>query len=661
MDKHPVHLLMVEDDDDDVFLIRDMLREAYQLLVEPERATTLAEAERCLSLNTYDLVLLDLSLPDSQGLDTFARIVAAAPLVPVVVISELDDEILAIKAVKDGAQDYLVKGNIDSHFLSHAIQYAIERKRFEQALRQSERRYRELLNAVPSYTYSVQIEHGVPVSTIHSPGCAAVTGYTPEEYARCPDLWISMVHPEDRPEVLRQINHDDSAENTSAIEHRIRHKDGRQRWVRSTIVRHFENGRVTRYEGLIEDITERKEAEEALRAAHDHLETRVSERTADLARANDELRAAIERIKAHDQAQSRFVSNVSHELRTPLSSMSYAIENLLRGVMGPVPERMGSYLVMLKDDCLRLRNTVNDILDLSRLDNERLTISRSTVLLPRLVERVVESLRRSAESKDHTLRLVTDGPPHFVSCDPTRLERVFLNIVQNAIKYTPDGGHIDIVMHEPDGNTGQTMVDVIDNGTGIESKHLHRIAERYYRIGEHVDGTGLGLYISREILTHHGGNLEFKSPPPGRQQGTQVTVVLPTETPPCVMIIDDDDSNRIAITETLRAHGYRVTATAQGTDALQVMRDLRPGAVLLDILLPDEGGTEILFCMKADPALRTVPVLGLTNRALDTAKHSILSGFSVSLLRCPWSDESLLAAIENVFRQAVHVEEVHVT
>lgn len=513
---------MLEDDDDDVFLIRDMLREAYLLDVVTDRAAALAEGLTMLAEGAYDVVLLDLTLPDSQGLETFSRVMDAAPLIPVVVLSGLDDETVAIRAVQEGAQDYLVKGNIDARFLARAIQYAIERKRFG----------------------------------------------------------------------------------------------------------------------------------EALRIAHDQLEARVVERTADLARANDELRAAIERLRAHDEAQTRFVSNVSHELRTPLSSMSYAIENLLRGVMGPVPEKMGTYLVMLKDDCLRLRNTVNDILDLSRMDNQRLVIARSPVLLPRLVVRAVESLRSNAESKNHTLRVLADCAPHFVSCDPAKVERVILNIVQNAIKYTPDGGCVEVLVHTPKEMPGKTVIDVVDDGVGIEPKHLHRIAERYYRIGEHVDGTGLGLYISKEILKRHGGSIEFESPPAGQERGTKATVVLPIGSPPTVLVVDNDPATRKDIESKLNLLGYGVKLAGHGNDALQQMRDKRPSAVLLNVFLPDVDGAEVLFRMKADSALRSVPVLALADRALDTPKRSILSGFSVPIMMKPWSEDSLLAGIENIFRQA---------
>jgi sigma-B regulation protein RsbU (phosphoserine phosphatase) len=142
-----------------------------------------------------------------------------------------------------------------------------EEKRIENALVASEQRYRSLLEAVTSYTYTVKFERGVPVLTEHSPGCLTATGYGPQEYASNPDLWFAMVHPEDRGLVQKQVAEIRTGKSVSPIEHRIRHKDGTIRWVRSTLVpRRDDRGELVRYDGLIEDITERKEAESELEA-----------------------------------------------------------------------------------------------------------------------------------------------------------------------------------------------------------------------------------------------------------------------------------------------------------------------------------------------------------------------------------------------------------
>jgi len=182
-----------------------------------------------------------------------------------------------------------------------------ERSRAEQALRESHDRYQAMVAAVTSYRYTVQIARGVVTSTQHGPGCLAVTGYGPDDYASDPVLWLNMICPEDREKVLRHIAAAMEGEHAAAIEHRIHHRSGRTRWVRSTLVPHRDRtGRIIAYDGLVEDITARKEAEISLQNARDELERRVSERTAELARRNEQLRQEIaERRRAESALTER--------------------------------------------------------------------------------------------------------------------------------------------------------------------------------------------------------------------------------------------------------------------------------------------------------------------------------------------------------------------
>ena len=143
----------------------------------------------------------------------------------------------------------------------------MERRAAEDKLQATERRYSELLSAVTAYRYSVKVENGVPVSTEHNPGCTATTGYTPEEYLTNPFLWIDMVHPADRESVRQHVASALRNETVPPIEHRILHRNGGIRWVRGTIVRHCdESGSLVRYDGLVEDISERRRGEERLRS-----------------------------------------------------------------------------------------------------------------------------------------------------------------------------------------------------------------------------------------------------------------------------------------------------------------------------------------------------------------------------------------------------------
>jgi PAS domain S-box-containing protein len=257
-------VLIVEDNAMDSSLIARMLRHGDGGF-EVAHAERLDDAVALVKARRFDVIISDLTLPDSQGLSTFNGIQQAAVKLPVIVISGTDDEQLALAAVREGAQDYLVKGRFDAHILRRAINYAIERLRADEALIESEAHYKHLLESITDYTYAVKFREGGVVETTHSPSCISVTGYTPEEYAADPELWLRMVHPDDQRAVIEQGERIRRGEAPAPLEHRLFHRGGALRWVRNTMVpRRDENGTVIQYDGLVRDITARKTAEEQL-------------------------------------------------------------------------------------------------------------------------------------------------------------------------------------------------------------------------------------------------------------------------------------------------------------------------------------------------------------------------------------------------------------
>lgn len=393
-----IRALLIEDDPDDVQLVAGYLAGSKALSVELERAAGLSEGLTQLDHQAFDVVLTDLNLPDGDGLATFHALHTACPDVPVIVLTGIDSEALALQAVKSGAEDYLCKTGLERAALLRAIRYAVERarhralearlneeevlyrilfdhspdgvllldpqtllpqefnptacrqlgyapdefrgvpmsahdaeqtadeirariqqvqeggrvdfetrhrgkdgellevivtmqpimlagrclvhcivrnatqwKRAEQSLRESEQRYRRLLGAVTTYRYTVWLNDGTPVSTEHSLGCVRATGYTPEEYRADPYLWITMVPPEDRERVQRYAADVHAGHEVVPLEHRIVHRDGSVHWVRNTIVPHRDGGQLVRYDGLVEDITERKLAQQALLERDAHI------------------------------------------------------------------------------------------------------------------------------------------------------------------------------------------------------------------------------------------------------------------------------------------------------------------------------------------------------------------------------------------------------
>ena len=261
----PIKILLIEDSSFDARLLQILLSEHATTHFQWTCAERLADGLKRLRAEAFDVVLSDLTLPDSHGLDTFQWLRSQAPDVPIIVLSGTDDENLAIRAVREGAQDYLVKGKFDAHILSRCIRYSIERHRVEAALQASEKHYKSLLESITDYTYTVHLQNGQPMRSTHGMGCLTVTGYSPSEYDSDSELWLKMVHEADRPLVLEQAQKVVAGKLPPPLEHRLLHKNGQVRWVRNTVVPILDkHGVLVGYDGLIADITERKIAEEKL-------------------------------------------------------------------------------------------------------------------------------------------------------------------------------------------------------------------------------------------------------------------------------------------------------------------------------------------------------------------------------------------------------------
>ena len=252
----PIKVLLIEDNPGDIRLIKEMLLEVDDVPFELECTDRLLPGLERLNEGSFDVVLLDLGLPDSQGLDTFAKAHAQAPEVPIVVLTAFDDELHAIKAMRRGAQDYLVKQHVDSELLGRSIRYSIERKRAEEALRESEEKYHTLFEAVRDAIY-ITTREGRFVD--FNPAMMELFGYPREELLR---LYAqdTYVQPEDRPRFQKEIEQKGAVRD---YEVKLRKKDSTEiDCLLTSTVRRAKDGSILGYQGIIRDITEQKQAEE---------------------------------------------------------------------------------------------------------------------------------------------------------------------------------------------------------------------------------------------------------------------------------------------------------------------------------------------------------------------------------------------------------------
>ena len=267
-----IPILLVEDNPGDARLIREMLREPGGEWFSLSQADRLADGLALLEGHAVGLVLLDLTLPDSVGLDTFMRFHARAPEVPIIVLTGMDDEILALNAVKNGAQDYLIKGEVGGGLLLRSMRYALERKRAERALRESEQRYALAALGANDGLWDWDL---LSDRVYFSPRWKAMLGFSEGEVGETAEEWLERIHEDDRPAFRVHLDHHlEGLTPHLQCEYRMRHRDGDYRWMlcRGIAVR-GSSGCAQRMAGSQTDIHERKQAEEQLfhDALHDAL------------------------------------------------------------------------------------------------------------------------------------------------------------------------------------------------------------------------------------------------------------------------------------------------------------------------------------------------------------------------------------------------------
>jgi PAS domain S-box-containing protein len=277
-------ILLIEDNPEDALVVR------YSLLgqLPPHHVDTLSKGIECLKQETYDLILLDLHLPDSQGLDSLDQLLAVAPDVPIILLTALNDDQLGMKAISLGAQDYLVKGQIEEALLKRAIKYAIERRRAEKALRESERTLFNLMSNMPGMAYRRQNDAAWSMEFVSS-GCIELTGYCPADLQGNQRLsYADLIHVEDRNRIVHEVQGALEEQRPFEVTYRIITADKSEKWVweRGCAVL-APDGSVEALEGFITDITDFKSVQAALQESQQFAQSTLDALSAHIAILDD--------------------------------------------------------------------------------------------------------------------------------------------------------------------------------------------------------------------------------------------------------------------------------------------------------------------------------------------------------------------------------------
>jgi PAS domain S-box-containing protein len=494
-----------------------------------------------------------------------------------------------------------------------------ERRRAEQAqaellalVKASEERFRAMADAAPAVLWLTDKDNCL---TFISRGWFDHTGQTVEDAYAHGAGWMDMVHPEDRAAASEAFFSASAKRIPFELEYRLQRHEGGYRWALDAGRPRFDDqGAWLGYIGSVIDIHESVQARDSLREA--------------------------------DRRKDEFLALLAHELRNPLAPISNAL-HLLNTPGGSMHlERVREMLARQVNHMVRL---VDDLMEASRITRGKLELKRNVIDLRDALRAAVETARPLVDRSHHTLQvnLPEEGLPVFG--DAVRLAQVFANLLNNAAKYTPNGGHVTLTAQR-DGT--QVRVCVRDTGIGIESRNLPRVFEMFVQLDHgHAraqGGLGIGLSLARRIVEMHGGSIAAASE--GADRGSEFTVKLPMVLAQSgsdidepadkrvyrrrVLIVDDNRDAADSLAMLLASLGADVQVAHDGAAALRICADWQPEVVFLDLGMPGMDGFEVVRRLRAEPALQGTRVVALTGWSQDEdRRRTSAEGFDGHLVK----------------------------
>ncbi|MEH2109279.1 hybrid sensor histidine kinase/response regulator [Nostoc sp.] len=713
-----VNILLVDDKLENLLALEAILEKLGENLV---RATSGEEALRCLLHQDFAVILLDVQMPGMDGFETATLIrnrgrSRHTPIIFLTAFSTSDQ--MLFKGYALGAVDYLLKP-LDPNILTSKVIVFVELFRKTEAvkqqtaqlvavnteLRQSEERFRSLSTCSPVGIFETDTEGDCKYT---NPRYQAICGLKAAESLE--KKWLESVHPEDKERAIASWSAYICEGREYSEEFRFQAAHGNIGWVqvRSSPMLSSQ-GDLLGYVGTLEDITERKQAEEVRAQV-------IREQT-----ARQEAEAA-------NRMKDEFLAVLSHELRTPLTSM-LGWSKILRAKK--LDEKATSRaLEAIERNAISQMQLIEDILDVSRIIRGQLRLNVSAVNLLSVMEAALEAVRPLAEPKDIKLNTFLDTSIGSVYGDPARLQQIVWNLLTNAIKFTPKGGRVEVRLSTyfgfsisdfglgADGenldssNTDESnnlksvlessdcleptfrlskksqniksqyaQIQVIDTGIGISAEFLPKVFERFRQADSTTtrshNGLGLGLAIVRHLVELHKGTILAQSS--GSGQGATFTVRLPllqdnrgnreatgkssspiASTPLAglrVLVVDDEADTRNFLSFMFEEYGAFATAVGSVDEALAVLEQAKPHILISDIGMSGQDGYTLIRKLRSlEPEKGgRIPAIALTayTREEDRLK-AISAGFQQHLSK-PIDPNKLIAAVANILELPIEV------
>ena len=711
-------LLLVEDHPEHALLlsrtVKDIPGECFNLI----QLDNVVSAERALSAEKVDCLLLSLRMVEARGWDVFAGLRAVMEI-PIVLLAPPNAEAQALDLLRKGVQGYLIYERITPESLAHCVASAIarhgvvqelrcaqrdlksrtmrrerelgqansrlqseasERIRAEKALVESVAQYRFMADCMPQIVWAAD-RRGLVVYV--NQGWTRYTGRTAEDAMQ--NGWIEAIHPDDIPQVRTLWRQSIESGADFADEYRMRAADGEYRWhIGRALPRKNDRGEIVEWIGAATDIDDRKRVEAHLQEAHDALNSRVAERTSQLADANasleaevaDRRRAESEALRAREFAEtanrlkSQFLANMSHEIRTPMNGIIGMTELLLET---DLESQQREYLQLVHTSAESLLSLINPVLDFAKIEAGRIQLETEPFALREMLEHTLKALAVRAAQKGLELLLDFDeGIPSMVVGDSVRLRQIVTNLVGNAIKFTETGG-VTTRLHPVLQNEALTAIrfEVIDTGIGIPEDKHQQIFEAFAQVDgsttRRYGGTGLGLAIVSSLVRQMGGQISVRSTP---GEGSTFEVLMPVKLdaegriafdypPPVepmqypggattgmpgfaarhqdafagvrILVVEGPAGIGDSVVEMLRALGTNPHVVASGADALEeiarAQAEDRPfRLVLTDATLTDLSQIEFAEAIASDKDVKIAPMVVMFPGKADKESGNAVSG-----------------------------------
>lgn len=656
-----LHVLIVEDNSAQAVLLQTYLQDTALERFSWSCVQRMDEAIAQLERECFDVILLDLTLPDSRGMESIESLARHAPKLPIVVLTNTDDAALSLAAVRHGAQDYLVKRHVTQAILLRSLRYAIERKRIAEALTEAndalERKVSERTAELEATNRRLQrevlarqvVQERLEVAqragrigtfewdlqtgeAIWSPELEALYGGSPGHLGRSREAWMQTIYPADREHLTRTLEQAIQHDSSLAVEFRIYREDGEIHWVaaKGDIERNA-LGLATRAIGVHIDITHKKQLEDQL------------------------LRS--QRL----ESLGTLSSGIAHDFNNLLTPV-LGVAKLLPLQLNNPTQSVVDMLEMLESSAQRGKELVRQILSFaSGVEGDRVLLQPEQLLVE------IAQMLRQTLPKSIDIQLDIAADLRSIYADETQLHQVLMNLCVNARDAMPHGGQLTISARNRDSSLASDPatavphieISVTDTGIGIPSDILNRVFDPFFTTKEVGKGTGLGLAAVLGIVKSHDGLVDVRSVV---GQGCRFEIVLPASQASIapdksnsqadlngcqelILVVDDEETICTIIRSTLEAHHYRVLTASNGAEAIATFHQHQAdiAAVLTNLMMPEMDGFAVLSQVRQfNPDIACIAMSGLsTSEAIDRARQS---GFSQVLAK-PFTPREVLETL----------------